>query len=45
LVEPGYLSVALPQLNIVTVNKLFSPLDGFSIIGAVEMLRAMEVPV
>jgi hypothetical protein len=43
--EFGYLSVALPKLHVVAVYKLFCPLLGLCVIGAIEVNRAMEMTV
>jgi hypothetical protein len=34
LVEPGYLAVALPKLNVVAVNKLFRLFHSLGIVSA-----------
>jgi hypothetical protein len=41
--EHGYLSVALPKLNVVAVNKLFCLFRGFGIVGAFEWNRLEEM--
>jgi hypothetical protein len=44
-VESAYLAVALPEFNIVTVNKLLRLLCGVVVINAFERDRAIEMPV
>ena len=39
------LSVPLPKLNIVAVNKLFGPLHDLGIIGAVERNSAVKMAI
>jgi len=45
VVEPGYLPVALPKLNVVAINKLFCPFRGLGIVGAIELNRLKEMAV
>jgi hypothetical protein len=45
VLEPGYLAGVMPKLNVVTNNELFRPLHRFSIVGAFEWNRVVEMPV
>jgi hypothetical protein len=45
VIELGYLPIALPKLNIMTVDKLLCPLNGFAIVGAFEWNRIVEMTV
>jgi hypothetical protein len=42
VVEPGYLPVALPKLNVVTINELFGLRLGRIVIGAFERNGTVE---
>jgi hypothetical protein len=43
--EPGDLAISLPELNVVTIGKLFRLFCGLEIVGAFEWNRAMKMPV
>jgi hypothetical protein len=43
VVEPGYLPVALPKLNVVTVDELFCRLNRRFVIGAINANRPDEI--
>ena len=45
VIEPDYLSVALPKLNVMAVHKLLCFFLGLCIIGAVEMNRTVKMAV
>jgi hypothetical protein len=45
VVEPGYLSVSLPKLNVVAVNELLCLFRGLGIVGAFERKRVEEMAV
>jgi hypothetical protein len=45
VIEPGYLTVALPKLDVMAINKLLGLLFGVSIVAAFEWNRIEEMPI
>ena len=45
VIEPGYLAVTLPKLNVVAVSKLFRLFHSHGIVGALERNRAVEMAI
>jgi hypothetical protein len=45
MVDPGYLAVALPKLNVVIISKLLSLFHRLGVVGAFQLNRVKEVPV